>query len=456
MTTPGEPTTPGWTAPSSGTPSRPDDAATPGATGPDQPAAGATGPGGTGGTGPSLTKPGQPAAGGPSAGQPTTPPTTGPAGPAPTPPGGWGPGYTSPTAGPPGYGPGWAPEHPLPGQGPGPTSGPGPVPPWPQAGRYAPSGGYGPLAPRPGIVPLRPLGLGEILDGAFRAIRANPRVMFGLSAVVVAVTVAIQTVLQWYVGGLLAGEIADASDTLDPAGELGLAETFAPTLATAATSPLISVAITVLTGLLIVSVSRSVIGQRIGVGEVWSRSWRRVLLLLVFSFVSTALILAVWGAFVGVLVLLGTAEQWGVLVALALLGGLALLAATVWFSIRILLIPATLVLEGTGVGTAIKRGWRLTRGSFWRLLGIYLLTSIMVAVVAGLIATPASLVSAFLLQDPLLTSFGSIVIIGIANVVAYTLTTSFMAAVLALLYIDVRMRREGLDVELARAAAEAA
>jgi hypothetical protein len=427
MTTPSEPTTPGWASPSSGTPSRPDDdAAAPGA------------------TGPSLTKPGQapPAEAG---ARPEAP-----VGPAPTPPGGWGPGYTSPTAGPPGYGPGWAPQHPLPGQA------PGPAPSAPQVGRYAPAGGYGPLAPRPGIIPLRPLGLGEILDGAFRAIRANPRVMFGLSAVVVAVTVAIQSVLQWYVGGLIAGELADVSATLDPTGANGVTETLAPTLATAATSPLVSVAVTVLTGLLIVSVSRSVIGQRISVGEAWSRSWRRVLLLLVFSFVSTAIILAVWAAFVGVLVLLGTAEQWGVVVVLGLLGGLALLAATVWFSIRILLIPATLVLEGTGVGTAIRRGWRLTRGSFWRLLGIYLLTSIMVAVVAGLIATPASLVSAFLLQDPLLTSFGSIVIIGIANVVAYTLTTSFMAAVLALLYIDVRMRREGLDVELARASAEAA
>jgi hypothetical protein len=280
--------------------------------------------------------------------------------------------------------------------------------------------------------------------------------MFGLSAVVVAVTVAIQSVVQWYVGGLIAGELVDVSATLDPTGANGLAETLAPTLAAAATSPLVSVAVTVLTGLLIVSVSRSVIGQKITVGEVWSRSWRRVLLLLVFSFVSTLIILSVWGGFVAVLALLARAEQWGALATLGLLGGLALLVATVWFSIRILLIPATLVLEGTGVGTALKRGWRLTRGSFWRLLGIYLLTSIMVGIVASIIATPASLVSAFLLRDPLSTSFGSIVIIGIANVIAYTLTTSFMAAVLALLYVDVRMRREGLDVELTRAAGEAA
>ena len=315
--------------------------------------------------------------------------------------------------------------------------------------------GHARMASQPGIVPLRPLGLGEILDGAFRAIRANPRLMFGLSAIVVAVTVAIQSVLQWYLGGLIAGELAGASDVLDPA-DTGLVETMAPSVGALVTSPLITVAITVLTGLLIVSVSRSVIGQRITVGEVWSRSWRRVLLLLAFSAVTTLLILGAWGGFIALLVLLGSGEQWEAALATGLLGGLLLLAATVWFSVRIMLIPATLVLEGTAVTTALGRGWRLTRGSFWRLLGIYLLTSIIVGVVSSLIATPAGFIGAFVLRDPLLTSFGSIVLVGLANVIAYTLTTAFMAAVVALLYIDVRMRREGLDVELARAAGQAA
>ena len=71
----------------------------------------------------------------------------------------------------------------------------------------------------------------------------------------------------------------------------------------------------------------------------------------------------------------------------------------------------------------------------------------------ALIVAPANLVVAFAFGDPLMTSFGSLVVLGIANVVALTLTTVFTAAVIALLYIDVRMRREGLDVELARAAA---
>lgn len=47
-------------------------------------------------------------------------------------------------------------------------------------------GAYG--APyKPGIVPLRPMGVGEILDGAFTNLRWNPGATLGLSAAVITV-----------------------------------------------------------------------------------------------------------------------------------------------------------------------------------------------------------------------------------------------------------------------------
>src|SRR5207342_1500510 len=52
-------------------------------------------------------------------------------------------------------------------------------------------GGYAyapPPAPKPGVIPLRPLSVGEILDGAIQCVRANPKIMLGLSATVVTVS----------------------------------------------------------------------------------------------------------------------------------------------------------------------------------------------------------------------------------------------------------------------------
>jgi hypothetical protein len=41
---------------------------------------------------------------------------------------------------------------------------------------------------KPGVIPLRPLGVGEILDGAVTTIRRNPGPMLGLSAIVAVLT----------------------------------------------------------------------------------------------------------------------------------------------------------------------------------------------------------------------------------------------------------------------------
>ena len=45
-------------------------------------------------------------------------------------------------------------------------------------------------------MPLRPLALGELLDGAYQYIRAHPRVVLGISAVVAVVTVLLQAPFQ--------------------------------------------------------------------------------------------------------------------------------------------------------------------------------------------------------------------------------------------------------------------
>src|SRR5688572_28137295 len=48
---------------------------------------------------------------------------------------------------------------------------------------------YGPpQAPKPGVIPLRPLGLGEILDGAITTMRTYPKQVLGVSVLISAIT----------------------------------------------------------------------------------------------------------------------------------------------------------------------------------------------------------------------------------------------------------------------------
>ena len=62
----------------------------------------------------------------------------------------------------------------------------------------------------------------------------------------------------------------------------------------------------------------------------------------------------------------------------------------VWFTVRTMLAAPALVLEKLGPFVALKRGWLLSRGAFWRLLGLYILTNIIVQVVTGVLSVPLS------------------------------------------------------------------
>jgi len=393
---------------------------------------------------------------------PAGPPVSGPPSAAPGPPGaGQAP---APAPAPPGWGAppvptGWGtpPPAPAPQQTPTAAWGDPSVPPgW---GATPPGAVGAPGAPpwqvpalQPGIIPLRPLGLGEILDGAVRAVRANPSVMFGLSAVVVTIAVALQTLVQLYVSSLLGAGLGDLAveQGATPADAAVASELFATSGGQALTMPLLVPVTSVLTGLLIVSVSRSVLGQRVAVREVWRT--RRVWLLVGFGLLQLAASLLVAALWLGAVVALATAGAAGAAVAAALLGGVLLLALLAWATARTLLVPPALMLEGKKFWSTVARAWRLTRGSFWRLLGIYLLANLLVTVLMYLVVVPAGLVAGFLT-----TTTGSddltVLVSAIGQVVGLTLSTTFLAAVVALLYVDVRIRREGLDLELARAAA---
>jgi hypothetical protein len=95
------------------------------------------------------------------------------------------------------------------------------------------------------------------------------------------------------------------------------------------------------------------------------------------------------------------------------------------------------------------------RGSWWRTFGIYLLATILASVVASVLAVPFALAGTFLSLDSLAS--GSLpltytVPLALGTLVTGVVTLPFSAGVVALLYVDRRIRREALDLELARAA----
>jgi hypothetical protein len=307
-----------------------------------------------------------------------------------------------------------------------------------------------------GVVPLRPLSLGEIYDGAFRSVRANPRVMFGFSAVLVAGACLIGGLLWYLLIPTLSSWLGSVESDLNTTGSTSTFDTtdsLASALGMYALLPFVGLATIVLNGVLTISVSRSVIGQKVTVAELWGRHWRRVLVLVGLTLLIGVAAVLAWVLFVVLVVAIASASG-GMAVLIGIVGGLAMVVAGVWVTVRMLLVPPVLMLEDKPVWASVARAWRLTRGSFWRLLGINLLAQVIVSIASQVLTFPTSLIAAIFITDT--SSGGYVAAMTVAMAISYALPTVFLAAVVALQYIDVRIRKEGLDVQLSRAAEAAA
>ncbi|GGK64772.1 hypothetical protein [Ornithinimicrobium pekingense] len=336
---------------------------------------------------------------------------------------------------PPASAPGWGAPPPVPAPGPG-----------------TPAGAWHQLPPeelarlhQPGIVPLRPLGIGDVFGGALQTMRRNPGATVGTGFLVLALLL-----VPSYLGSLAVLQVGG----LAPEDRSVLL-----TLVALLFSVLGSVA---LTGMIVHVVGEAVLGDRAGLGETWRVVRGRLPALLANLLLMSLLLGGVAVVSVVGFVLLGwlASEAGGdlALVAVTVVGMLSLVLLLVWAGIRMSLAPAAVVLERVGPWRGIRRAWSLTRGGQgWRVVGITLLASILTGIFTSAVQVPVSIAAMMLGGFDLLSDEGlfSPVLLGVDHLVQLVVGSfaiPFTAGVTALLYLDQRIRREGLETALLRAA----
>ncbi len=225
-----------------------------------------------------------------------------------------------------------------------------------------------------------------------------------------------------------------------------------------------------LTGILTAVIGRSVLGHRITAGEAWQIARPRLPALLGASVLAFLAVIGPWLALTLVIVALAVAHAPPGLVALvAVAGFIAALIFDVLLYVRFSMSAPVVVLERQGPTAALGRSWRLVRGSFWRVFGILLLTAIIVLIAASVLRLPFSIISGVFSGGSSVNPFGgagfittaaghpsllALIIAAIGSIIAGAITQPVSAGVTVLLYVDLRMRREGLDLALQTAASE--
>jgi hypothetical protein len=269
------------------------------------------------------------------------------------------------------------------------------------------------MAPKPGIIALRPLGVGEILDGSFSVMRMNPAATLGITLGTAAVIQTINTVM------------------LIAADEASTAAAFMINVVTLLLSGLLLIS---LSGVLSIVVSEATLGQKISVGDAVRRVAPRLPGLLGLSLAVLLLII---------------------------LGAAALVIGAFYVAVVLALATPAFVLEGGAFRHAMRRSFDLVQGAWWRTFGILLLAGLIALLLTLIFSIPALVVinaSPDTFGDAAagdLTPAGYIVV-ALGNLLATTIRVPILAGTVVLAYVDRRIRREGLDVTLAEAARQRA
>jgi len=328
-----------------------------------------------------------------------------------------------------------APPTPPPGWQHGPAYRPDAVPPFTgqQQPQYPPPrwnpNGLG----RPGVIALRPLNIGDILDGAITAIRRSPLLVLGIGVVMAVIGAAIDFLLQKYVlttlGSFSSVQIGPAT-TEEEARNIFFGAVGDSGIATIVRALVSAFLHAVTAGLMAAVMGRLALGREVTFGIAWREVRPRLLPLLgvaaVFSLLST----------IGVL--------------LCIVPGV--LAWTFWA----LAAPA-LVLERGTFREAFARSVKLVGSAFWRVLGVLLLAVVIQTFLEYIIQLPF-LLGTGLFSDMFspgkvtLPSTGDLLLASAGQIIASTIAIPFVALVTVIVYLDQRMRHEGMDIELARAA----
>lgn len=127
------------------------------------------------------------------------------------------------------------------------------------------------------------------------------------------------------------------------------------------------------------------------------------------------------------------------------LGFLLLIIPGIWLYAAWSVDAQALLIERRGPAGALGRSRQLVKGRWWPVAGVLIVTGLMTALVGA--AVEGGLVgTAFLTGHP--SVLLGVTVVTVAAMVSQIIVTPFVASVRTILYYDLRVRREGYDVDL--------
>jgi hypothetical protein len=247
----------------------------------------------------------------------------------------------------------------------------------------------------PAPPPMRPRSVGEILEAAFSLYGRYWKPLITIVAIVVIPL----TLVQYLIGDLVSNNVTTTSS-----GDVVVSDN-GGALVSAAVLGLLSLVIQqILIGAIAWAVATALVGREPDVADSYRYGYRHLWSILLVS------ILFALAVFVGLL---------------------ALVIPGIIIAVRLSVSIPALVVEGKRGTEALGRSWNLVRGYSWSVFGCFIVVFLLTGIVNGLF-----------------TAIGgdNWVAQGVLAALGSCITTPYVGLVIGLVYFDLRVRKEQLDV----------
>lgn len=308
------------------------------------------------------------------------------------------------------------------------------------------------------IFPLRRMVADELFSGAVAVIRRSPRAVLGVPFLAgllnFGFTLALMVVMP---SSSFMRMLTDPAAFEDPDLALGIAADAAFIWLTLASGVLTSLVLATAAAYMVLPTLRAAYGLRTSLAQTMRLRVGRIgpvvvnlivlgLLLSVFALpvIVVAVLLLVITLFIGAVVVFP-----------------ALFLALCWVTAAVMYSPAAVIVERLGPLAAIARSWRLNRGRWWRNIGLVALLYVILGIVFTIASAPLmiTVAAADVLQGSALPAasgeWAGFLVFALTELYGTVVTTLFIGVVgtvVALMYLNARIRQEALDVTLLAAA----
>ncbi len=303
------------------------------------------------------------------------------------------------------------------------------------------------------LIDIRPMDVGDILDGTIRVYRRRPWVFVTILAIIVGIPMLITQTSIEYIVSLL-----KEADVLNPEG---LANLFAIVTSSAYLTSsgfllfggiILFFLAPIAQAAMVYAVSETILGRVVGlkqsINAIMPKAWKLIQAYMLYFIIALGVFLII-----GALIFAISPKDPNVMPGVGFILGIfglvfLIMIAMVFLTVKFIFIPHAMILDYTGVVDSLRRSFTLSNGYWWRTLGIYMIITMIILIIQYFLSLGVYIVGWGINMIPGASTFIIIAASGVIMTIISIILNPISFIASTLLYYDLRIRKEGFDLIL--------